>query len=270
MFASLPVTAGRGRDRQRELVYAFEGLLPIPIEECQIAFATHGPDVIGCACRRADLVPMRVKYEIVTPSRLPDWLGVSEPRQCLKQLNLLRGEMRSQIRLRRRNTTLKLVSGLLCVLSAFVVYQSQQRVKLWSHQSSEVRDEIQALYDGVLPSGQKATQPDAIRFATMLNELARTRTGANRHHHGDLIADFAYLLDRWPAEDQTQVQQIRLDASTAQLIVSVPDNDRALGVLDYLAGLDGWDVRSREIHPAHNRVNLSVQIARDEKEQSDA
>lgn len=270
MFAVLPAPASRGRDRHRELVYAFEGMLPLPIEECQIAFATNGHEIVGCACRRSVLVPMRQRYEVVTPTRLPAWLGVSEPGSCLKQLNLLHGDMRSKIRQRRSGTTLKLVCFLLCVMSALVVYQSRQRLKVWSYQSGVVRDDIQALYDSVLQSGQHATQPDAIRFATVLNELARTRTGADRPHHEDLVADLAYLLARWPEENQTRIQQIQVDASSAQLIVSLPDNDRALAVLDHLADLDGWDVRSRDIQPARDRVNLNVQIARDERGRSDA
>jgi hypothetical protein len=270
MFAVLPAPASRGRDRQRELTYAFEGMLPLPIDECQIAFAINGTEVIGCACERSALMPMRQNHEIVTPSRLPEWLGVSEPERCLKQLNLLRGEMRSQIRQSRMRTTLKLVSGIMCVITVLVVYMSQQRLRMLSQQSITVREDIQALYDGVLPSDEQSTQPDAIRFATVLNELARTRTGAGPQHHEDLVADLAYILAQWPSDSQAQLQQIRLDASTAQLSVSVPDNDRALSILDYLTDLDGWDVRSRDMHPTQDRVNLNVQIARSDKELPDA
>ncbi len=270
MFAVLPAPASRGRDRQRELTYAFEGILPLPIDECQIAFAINGAEVIGCACKRAALMPMRLKHEIVTPNRIPEWLGVSEPERCLKQLNLLRGEMRSQIRQRRMRTTLRLVSGIMCVISVLVVYESQQRLRMWSQQSITVREDIKALYDGVLPSGEQSTQPDAIRFATVLNELARTRTGAGPQHHEDLVADLAYLLAQWPSDSQAQLQQIRLDASTAQLSVSFPDNDRALSILDYLTDLEGWDVRSRDMQPTQDRVILNVHIARSDKGLSDA
>ena len=116
MFAQLPRSSGSKREQRQELKFAFEAILPIPVDQCQMAFAVVDQSIIGCAVRKTLIASYRSTHETAIPRELPDWVPASEQAQCRAQLNLLTGEMESLIRINRRNRTLQMVS-IVAVLS---------------------------------------------------------------------------------------------------------------------------------------------------------
>lgn len=270
MFAKLPRPSGSGSERRQELVYAFEALLPIPVDQCQMALTEVGQHVIGCACLKAELEPLRSIHERAIPSQLPDWIKADDPHQCRSRLNLLTGEMQSSVRVIRRDRTLQLASVTCLAIAALVFLASQRLSNQWAQQSEVVREDIQAMYEAVLPPAQGNAQPDAIRFTTLMNQLGSSRTGARDQSNLRLVDDFALLLADWPQDIQAQARSISVDQGVIRLEVSMPDNDRALSMLEYLSAQKSWEIRSREITPAADRVELRVQIARLGGKASDA
>lgn len=270
MFAKLPRPAGSGRERHQELVYSFEAVLPLPVVQCQMAFVDIGEHVICCACRKSDLEPLRAAHERAIPSVLPDWLDSEDQAGVRDRLNLLTGDMQPLIQIRRRKLTLQLATAALLIIAAVVFLVTQRQSAQWSEQSQAVRDDMRALYQSVLTTANGNAQPHAIRFATLMNQLGSTRTGANQSAENRLIDDFAGLVAGWPEDLEAQVRSVSVDQSTIRLEMSVLDNEHALSMLAYLSQLNGWVVRSREMTPAADRVELRVQLARQSSEVSDA
>ena len=130
MFAQLPRSSGSKREQRQELKFAFEAILPIPVDQCQMAFAVVDQSIIGCAVRKTLIASYRSTHETAIPRELPDWVPASEQAQCRAQLNLLTGEMhgyrrplkpegtcrRCTIRfcLQRAETRSRIQSGLRC------------------------------------------------------------------------------------------------------------------------------------------------------------
>ena len=178
--------------------------------------------------------------------------------------------MQPLIQIQRRKLTLQFVTAAVLIIAAVVFFVTQHQSAQWSWQSNAVRDDIQALYQSVLPPASGNAQPDAIRFATIMNQLGSTRTGANRASESRLIDDIVLLLAGWPADLEAQVRSVSLEHSAIRLEMSLPDNERALSVLAYFSEHRGWVVRSREMAPAADRVELRVQLERQMSGGSDA
>lgn len=262
MFAQLPRSTGSKREQRQELKYAFEAILPIPVDQCQMAFAEVDQFIIGCAVRKTLLTSYRSTHETAIPSELPDWVPTSDQAQCRAQLNLMTGELESQIRINRRNRTLQMVSIVAVLIAGIVFVSSQRQSNAWASQATEAREQMQDMYDSVLPPASSNAQPDPIRFATLLNQVSSTRTGTRNQARHRLVEDLALLLADWSESDEARVQSISLDHNTIRLEMILPNNELALSMLSFLSGKEDWDVRSREISPAADRVQLGVQLSR--------
>ena len=271
MFAKLPIPSGRGRVRYQELLYAFEALLPLPIEECQIVFANATDGVVACACRKTDLESVRSTAEAAVPRELPAWISSQDPELVCRQLNLLSGDLGSMIRERRHGRTVLIASVVLLAAAGIFASSAFHRASKLEHQVDEVRGDIDALYRIVLPKVDGLAQPDSIRFATIMNQLNASRTGVVHSAEHELIEELASLVGEWPAEAMAQVRSLRIDQSGGQLEITLPDNQHASMLLSHITNMQGWEVQSRSTRPAANgSMELSVQIRRVSSEASDA
>ena len=262
MFAQLPRSSGSKREQRQELKFAFEAILPIPVDQCQMAFAEVDQCIIGCAVRKTVIASYRSTHESVIPRELPDWVPTSDQAQCRAQLNLLTGEMESLLRINRRNRTLQMASIVAVLIAGIVFFASQRQSHAWASQITQARGHMQAMYDSVLPPASGITQPDPIRFATLLNQVNSTRTGTRDQAQHQLVDDLALLLADWPESAEARVQSISLEHNTIGFEMSLPNNELALSMLSFLSGKEDWAVRSREISPAADREQLGVQLTR--------
>ena len=262
MFAQLPRSSGSKREQRQELKFAFEAILPIPVDQCQMAFAVVDQSIIGCAVRKTLIASYRSTHETAIPRELPDWVPASEQAQCRAQLNLLTGEMESLIRINRRNRTLQMVSIVAVFIAVIVFVALQRQSNAWVSQAAEARGHMQAMNDSVLPLASGNAQPDPIRFAMLLNQVSSTRTGTRDQAQHRLVEDLALLLEDWPESAEARVRSMSLDHNTIRLEMSLPNNELALSMLSFLSAKKDWDVRSREISPAADRVQLGVQLSR--------
>ena len=271
MFAKLPLPSGRGRIRYQELLYAFEALLPLPIEECQIVFADATDGVVACACRKTELESVRSTAEVAIPRELPVWISSQDPEIIRRQLNLLSGNFVSMTRERRQGRTVLLACVILLAAAGIFAISAFHRAGRLERQVSEVRGDIDDLYRIVLPKVDGLAQPDSIRFATIINQLNASRTGVVHSTEHQLIEELAVLIREWPAEAMAQVRSLRLDQSGGQFEITLPDNQHASMLLAHITNTQGWEVQSRSTRPAANgRMELTVQIRRDSSEASDA
>lgn len=271
MFAKLPKPTSSGRERRQELIYSFEAVLPLPIEELQLSFVEDAGYVIGCACRKELLEPIRASSERAIPESLPGWVANGDHEHFRVQLNLLKDEMTSLICLRRQRLTLKLAICVLMVISTVSMFAADRKVNQLQQQQQIIQADIDSIYDAVLPpvAGRNA-QPDAIRFATLMNQLSATRTGVSIDNHNDPISELADILDRWPNGTRAKVRGLTIDTGGARIEASVPDNQSASGLIDFARGLGAWTLRSQQQTPANDRVELRMQLNRTSKGEGDA
>ena len=270
-FAQLPMPTGSSRERQQELMYAFEGLLPLPVEQCQMSFANTEGYTIGCACRKSELAILRAKAERAIPSDLPAWLNTDSPEQIRASLNLLKGDMQSFTRLKRRRKTLQITSISILVFTILLWLALHERARVMKASTDRIRADISSMYSAVLPPAQGGAQPDAIRFMTYMNQLTSTRTGKVQKAEEHIIAELATLLSGWPSELQAQVKLVTLSRSAATLQMDLPNNTLAADLLKHFRIHNhSWDIQSHETTPHTNGVSLNIQLSYAPTEANDA
>ena len=271
MFARLPAPTGSGRERRQELIFGFEAQLPVPIEQLQMAFAEAESGIIACACPKDVLEHHRATADRAIPASLPDWLDVSDQDSVCSQLNLLTGDMKPRSQILRRERTLKIACGLFVVIAALFSFGVSKRVEKLHAANEEVRSDIRAMYEAVLPAPQPgAAQPDSIRFATIMNQLSATRTGMVDEAGAPLIHDLADVLTAWPVESKAQVSSISVDRAEIRIEAGVPDNRLAAGLLEHFRSKKEFNLKAHQTTPSGDQINLRMQFDRpDQGDQSD-
>ncbi len=268
-FAVLDAPSGTRKEAQLELLYQFEALLPQAIDDVQVTF-TKPMDgkVIACACDKETVQGFRSKTEMLIPDSIPDWLEVKISDAHRQQLNLLTGSMRPISSLNRDRTTAKLMcfASIVALLVVFVgVHRRINQIEL---NQAVVNEQVASMYDSVLPRATGPnTQPNAIRFATLLNQARATRTGAVQLAQQDLIKDLASIFGQWPTEIDIQVRSLILSPDTVRVELSVQDSKAATQVIDRLGQLTDWAVETRSMTPRSDKVDLSMTFARSANEE---
>ena len=268
-FAVLDAPTGSGKDARLELLYQFEALLPQSVDEVQVVF-TKPMDgkVIACACDKETVQGFRSKAEMLIPDSVPDWLEVEVSDTQRQQLNLLTGSMRPISSLNRDRATAKLVCFASIVALLVVFVGAHRRINQIETQQASVNEQIASVYDSVLPraSGPN-TQPNAIRFATLLNQARATRTGAVQLAQQDLVKDLVSILGQWPTEIDIQVRSLILNLDTVRVELSVQDSKAATQVIDRLGQLTDWAIETRSMTPRSDQVDLSMTFSRSANEE---
>lgn len=263
-FAVLDAPTGTGKEARLELLYQFEALIPQSIDEVQVVFSKPmDGKVVACACNKETVQGFRSKAEILIPDSLPDWLEVELFDAQRKQLNLLTGSMRPILSLNRDLATAKLVcfASIVALLVAFVGLQ--RRISQIETQQVAVNEQIASMYDEVLPFATGPnTQPNAIRFATMLNQARATRTGTVQLAQQDLVKDLASIFGQWPTVKDIQVRSLILSPDTVRVELSVDDNQSATQVIEQISQLTEWTIETRATNPSSDRVDLSMTLSR--------
>ncbi len=262
-FALLDAPSGSRKDAQLELLYAFEAVLPQPVDEMQVVFSKPiDGKVVGCACDREIVQGFRSTAEMLIPQSVPEWLGVQITDNQRRQLNLLTGSMRPTSSLNRDRVSAKMVCFALIAMMLMVVFGVNRRINTIESQRAIVDEQIADLYDGVLPrSTGPNTLPNAIRFAALLNQVRATRTGAVQLSKQDLVADLAGIFEQWPNEIDVQVRSLIMSTDMIRVELSVQDNELAAQVILHLDQLPEWEIKHRSMTPRSDRVDLSMTLS---------
>lgn len=264
MFAELPKPAGKGRSADQELRYAFEAVLPTPIDEVHMVFAPAGERVIGCAVSIESLLSHQESAEVLIPDGLPEWLTCDSPSSICAQLNFLTGKFLPASYRRRSERTLKLASFLLLLSSILFYIGAMRRVGRLETDATTLRGDIRAMYARVLPPPIAGnSQPDFIRFQTLLNQLSATRTGTeDTHHSAQIIPALSSLLQDWPEDNQAQVRSLQVGRSELRFEAGFPDNRMASAMIEHFQQTHSWMMQSHQVSARADQVDLSVQLIR--------
>jgi len=262
-FALLDVPANRGKDARLELLYQFEAVLPQPINTVQVVFSKSiNGKVLACGCDKKRVKSYQGQADMLIPESIPDWLGVDSSLALQRQLNLLTGSMRPTSVISRERTTAKLVCFTSVAILLFVLIGVSMRINSIDTQKGIIEQQISAEYDRVLPQASTISQPDAIRFATLLNQTRATRTGKTRIEENDLVSDFANLVEDWPESLGLQTSSLALDNQGIRLQVSGPDDSATTGLIQYFAENPHWAIDTRSTIPRSDRIDLNMSLSR--------
>lgn len=265
-FGLLDDVPGRGSERHRELGYQFEGLVPLPIDELQVAYAKlDDGNVVACGCPVSMAQQHRAKAEVLIPDTLPDWMEIELSNAQLLQLNLLTGKFRPLSVIQRDRSTSKLVTAVSIACVMLMIIGVQRRTGQASKHYDVITNQIDAMYSEVLPvsSGSNA-QPQAIQFQTLLNQARSTRTEGTGMSEHDLVHDLAQFLGDWPGIEGTRVQSVVLGPDLLSLKLSAPDNDSAAQLIQTISDSQDWSIQNRSTTPRSDSVDLDLTISRAE------
>ena len=264
MFIELPKPVGTGRATVQELWYAFEAVLPTPIDEVHMVFAYAGEKVVGCAIPKAALLGYQQSAEMLIPDGLPDWITAENPSDLSEQLNFLTGEFQPVRHRQRSETTRKLACFLLLVSSVLFYHGATRKADQRDTDARKLSGEISEMYDHVLPpSAAVNSQPDSIRFQTIMNQLSATRTGhENAQGTFEIIPTLGSLLQGWPTHHHAQVQSLHIDQAELRVMASFPDNHKASAMIEHFHQAHDWAMQSHQVSARSERVDLSVQLTR--------
>ena len=262
MFAVLSAPTGRGGEARQELVYQFEALLPVPMDAVGMAFSRpYEGKVIACACDKDRLGSSRLGFERAIPADLPGWISGELPPSIREQLNLLTGPMKPTLHRRRERTTAKAVCFASLVVTMLVYLGAQRRASSLDKRLEQTDQQIGALYRAALsPLPTPDAQPDAIRFAALMNRAAMTRSGAQIDMDHAPASDLAALLSAWPRTSPAQVRSLIADRQGMRLEITLPSNEAAGELLAALGGVVGWEVASHSMTPRADQIELSLRL----------
>lgn len=268
MFAELPKPEGRGRGAIQELQYSFEAMLPTPMHEVHMVFASVGQRVIACAMPRAVLQVHQQTAEMLIPDRLPDWITCDEPVDICEQLNFLTGVFQPATHQRRSEKTLKLTCFLLLLSSGLFYLGATRNFDQREAGAAELRGDIREMYSRVLPAPAAGSfQPDSIRFQTIMNQLSATRTGSEEAQDAfEIIPALASVLQAWPDDQQAQVRSLQIGQTEFRIEAGFPDNSMASAMIEHFQQVDGWVMQSHQVSARADQVDLRVQLARTQHE----
>lgn len=267
MFAELPKPAGRGRSADQELRYAFEAVLPTEIDEVHMVFASAGERVIGGAIPRTVLYGYQQSAEMLIPDRLPEWITCEDPNDLCEQLNFLTGAFQPDTHLRRSEGTLKLTCFLLLLSSGLFYLGASRKADQREAEATRLRADISSMYNRVLPPAAGSTQPDSIRFQTIMNQLSATRSGTTDSEYShEIIPALASVLQAWPADQHAQVRSLQIGRTDLRLEAGFPDNSMASAMIEHFQKAVGWAMQSHQVSARADQVDLSVQLTRTQHE----
>lgn len=264
MFAELPKPAGRGRSADQELRYAFEAVLPTEIDEVHMVFASAGERVIGGAIPRTVLYGYQQSAEMLIPDRLPEWITCEDPNDLCEQLNFLTGVFQPATHQRRSEGTLKLTCFLLLLSSGLFYLGATRRADQREAEATRLRGVMSSMYDRLLPPPAAGnSQPDSIRFQTVMNQLTATRTGTgdSKDSH-EIIPALALVLQDWADDQQAQVRSLQIGRTELRVEAGLPDNSLASAMIEQFQQVQGWVMQSHQVSARADQVDLAVQLAR--------
>jgi len=264
VFALLEDPASRRSDRDRELLYQFEALVPQDVGDVHLVFSKPiNGKVIACGCDRDRVQQYQSEAEMLVPASLPDWIGVDSSDAICKELNLLVGAMKPVSFRDREHVTAKIVCFASIVMVLVVMLGVQRKRSVLNERLTDINTQIASMYQQVLPrSSNHNAQPDTIRLSTLLNQARATRTGAIGLTGHDLVKDLAGVFESWPRELDIQVRALTLNERTLRIELSVSDNEVASEVVRELSSLKGWGIETRSTNPRSDRVDLNMTLAR--------
>lgn len=247
--------------------FAFEGLLPLPIDDAEIRFSTPvtrpgaNDVVIGCAIERVALDALIIQHEsagVCVEHSIPDgWpafilesIGCPLDDTLLNELEFRTGAFQSpRARQRDRKTYVAAAAALVLISTSLAMGWLGQASKLHDETAMIQSQSAQRITEhlGTAQGAAAALSPE-LRLTAELRGLRQSRNqSATPLLSEDRLATFLELLDHWPQEIPTRADTLQIDQDSITLrgLVRSPQDYEALN-----DALRGWLTNSGWTSPA--------------------
>jgi hypothetical protein len=251
---ALPRHGGRvGEESDR---FAFETVLPVPVEETETRFAAAGSHVIGCALERevlddwitltesagADVVS--VKPSGLLPTVTEPLNGAASDR-LVERLEFRAGLFEHKRIHRRRSLNLGVLAAawlLGCLIAAVGWWRLGQQ---YEQQTQEARDAAVELARNVLPDERQSSDRPSQVLANLVSRGSRLQGGeADKHRAKPVAEELITILQNWPELEGVELdvisiteRSLSLNGSSAELTAA----DTLAGTLQSVLAADEWE-----------------------------
>ena len=239
-----PSRLGR-RDRQR-LDFAFEGELPMPIEQVLTTYACIDDQrTLACAVDRRDADEVLDQGALVLrPREPPEFVGAAVPDAFALSgaINFLTGGAAAKPIRRSRTRVRAELAALLCIGTVLLLWGMQRRIDQSRIQVGELSAQRQAEIDRAIPS---ASVRDELTLLSELRRLERSRAPgampAGFEVGQDVTPALAEALQLWPPTLYARTQRLVASAGQLQFQAEVDAIEESELLAQALAQSERWN-----------------------------
>ena len=251
------------RPSPSQLGYLFEDVLPVSIDDVQANYVRLADGRwLACGMLRDRLRALTAGDSAactLVPSGLPEALE-SIDADC-SRLNLLHGDCEpAAVRRVRHRQLMVLAAGLLAAVT-LVLFGVQRRVEHLDVARQAVMSATEQVYRDVL--GPQAVgpgrQPGDLQLTMELRQLQRTRRADIADLHAiDVVPSLASVLEHWSPDD-ARAEQVKVDAESIELRVTVEDAVALQRLASRLETLDGWIGQQPGLNGQQSTIRLDAE-----------
>lgn len=252
------------RTHQRELEYALEGELPLPLDAVHAVFVPL-PDgrVLACAAACEDLHSLSEETSL-TPSELPPWIQTDvEP----ASIELLTGPFtpRRVVVLRQRWAAASLAIVLLGL--TFIIAGLEIRIDTVTAAQKRIHADADAV---LVDAGFEGPREQArLQLLAGVRQLEQSATGQPSRSTFDSMLALSHVLEAWP--EDADVSLVSMDASgrTIAITAAAPDATRAgalASALEVVWAEGNWRAQPPDVMRHRGGVRITIRSEREEEE----
>ena len=248
-----------GRATEASRRYAFERVLPVPVESLHVVSATldDGRTVLaGLApdALRAHLAGSAALWSCCPAGLPPHLIAAQIPESVCSQLNLLVGPFEPARRRALRRGAVMIALGLGLLILVLLVVGVERRARHAAEQVRSLRSQVRDLLDRHLPSTPGVNLPPEARLIQELRLVeAGERRGVDALSTARVAASADAVMARWPKDLRLQVETLTLTTDRITVRGNAPSGEDAQRLLEALQDLDDGQRRWRGETPVVQR-----------------
>ena len=233
------------RDRLR-LDFAFEGELPMPIEEVLTTYVPlDAQRTLACAVDRAQAESaLDAGALVLRPGNLPGFVRQATPdiERFMASMNFLDGHAAPKQVRRSRTRVFAEIAVIACLVTGVMLYGMEKRIAHASKRAQDQNLERRAAIEDALPS---VAVPDELTLLSRLRQLERSRapgalpTGLEAGR--DITPALAHAMQHWPSDLHARTRRLSASMGQLQLQAEIDAIEDSEQLAQALARSDQWN-----------------------------
>lgn len=238
-----PTRQGR-KDRQR-LDFAFEGELPMPIEQVLTAYdRIDDKRTLACAIDRSTAeAALESGAVVLQPCEPPEFVqeGIGDTPNALDQMNFLIGDATPRTLRRSRVRFQMELAALLLLFTTMLLFGMQRRIDESRLRAYELATQRQLEIERAIPN---ARVPDALSLLSELRRFERSRSAdampPGFEPNRDITPSLAEALSTWPSDLHARTRRLVATADQIQIQTEVEAIEQSESLAQALTQKNSW------------------------------